>query len=232
MIKKFLVIVTAACFVCCLGLMFYKKQKLLPQKARVSANVRHFPTIGNIHAPINITVFEEPACSACAEFTSSVYPLLKKHYIDTGDVSFTLIPVSFIKGSRPAVRSVLCVYNHDPKHPDSEACIEYFDRLVMYPKEGGKPWATAEILMKLAEGLTIKSGKSLNMQGLQQCFESSRYDEQIEKNNIYGSQVLDGHLVTPTVIVGNYLIEDPTFDEIERVIKQIRYLQDSEGHHD
>ncbi|EPJ31305.1 thioredoxin family protein, partial [Chlamydia psittaci 06-1683] len=39
-------------------------------------------------------------------------------------------------------------------------------------------------------------------------------------------------LATPTAVVGDYLIEDPTFEELERVIRQIRYLQATEEDND
>ncbi|WP_348664129.1 DsbA family protein [Chlamydia vaughanii] len=212
--------------------MIHKKQTILPPKAHIPTNAKHFPTIGNPYAPINITVFEEPSCSACAEFTTEVFPLLKKRYIDTGEVSFTLIPVCFIRGSKPAAQALLCVYHHDPRQADVEAYIEYFHRLLTYPKEEGKHWATPEVLTKLAEGLKTNSGRSINPKGLMQCVEARQYEEQIKKNNIYGSQVLGGQLATPTAVVGDYLIEDPTFDELERVIRQVRHLQATEESND
>ncbi|WP_174222245.1 thioredoxin domain-containing protein [Chlamydia poikilotherma] len=212
--------------------MIYKKQTILPPKAHIPTNAKHFPTLGNPYAPINITVFEEPSCSACAEFSTEVFPILKKNYIDTGEVSFTLIPVCFIRGSMPAAQALLCVYHHDPRQPDTEAYIEYFHRLLIYPKEEGKRWATPEVLTKLAENLKTHSGRSINPKGLMQCVDSQQYEEQIKKNNIYGSQVLGGQLATPTAVVGDYLIEDPTFDELERVIRQIRHLQATEENDD
>ncbi|EPP31597.1 thioredoxin domain-containing protein [Chlamydia psittaci] len=230
--KKILVIVTSAFFVLCFGLMIYKKQTILPPKAHIPTNAKHFPTLGNRYAPINITVFEEPSCLACAEFSTEVFPLLKKNYIDTGEVSFTLIPVCFIRGSMPAAQALLCVYHHDPYEPDIEAYMEYFHRLLIHPKEEGKHWATPQVLTKLTENLKTHSGRSINPRGLMQCIDSQRYEEQIKKNNIYGSQVLGGQLATPTAVVGDYLIEDPTFEELERVIRQIRYLQATEEDND
>ncbi|WP_193328807.1 thioredoxin domain-containing protein [Chlamydia caviae] len=212
--------------------MLYKKQQILPPKAHIPTNAKHFPTLGNPYAPINITVFEEPSCAACAEFSTEVFPLLRKKYIDTGEVSFTLIPVCFIRGSMPAAQALLCIYHHDPRQVDIEAYIEYFHRLLTYPKEEGKRWATPEVLTKLSENLKTHSGRSINPKGLMQCVDSQQYEEQIKKNNIYGSQVLGGQLATPTAVVGDYLIEDPTFDELERVIRQIRHLQATEENDD
>lgn len=230
--KKILVVVTSIFFVCTFCLMFYKKHTLLPPKSHIPTNAKNFPTLGNPYAPINITVFEEPSCSACAEFTSEVFPLLKEQYIDTGKVSFTLIPVCFIRGSKPAAQALLCIYHHDPSRPDVNAYMEYFHRLLMYPKEEGKHWATPEVLTKLAEGLTTHSGRAINPKGLMQCVNNNQYDDQIKKNNIYGSQVLGGQLATPTAVVGDYLIEDPTFEELERVIRQIYHLQVAEDVND
>lgn len=223
--KKILVIVTAGCFLLCLGAMYNVKHKSLPQKTRVPLSAKHYPTIGDPYAPINITVFEEPSCSACREFSTEVYPLIKKHYVDTGIASYTLVPLYFIRGSRPAVEALMCLYHHDPRHPDVHAYIEYFHRLLTFPKVEGTEWATPEVLTRLAEGLPTHNGRTINPEGLSQCVELRAYEEQIKKNNIYASQVLGGELATPTAVVGDYLIEDPTFDEIDRVIKQLRYMQ-------
>ena len=230
--KKILVVVTSVFFICAFCLMLYKKHTLLPPKSHIPTNVKNYPTFGNPYAPINITVFEEPSCSACAEFTSEVFPLLKEQYIDTGKVSFTLIPVCFIRGSKPAAQALLCIYHHDPSRPDVNAYMEYFHRLLMYPKEEGKHWATPEVLTKLAEGLKTHSGRAINPKGLMQCVNNNQYDDQMKKNNIYGSQVLGGQLATPTAVVGDYLIEDPTFEELERVIRQIYHLQVAEDVND
>lgn len=226
--KKALVITFSIVFVSCLGGMFLIKKKALPPKAHISTSAKYFPTIGDPYAPINITVFEEPSCLACAEFTSKVFPLLKQRYIDTGEVSFTLIPVCFIKGSKLAAQALMCVYYHDPRRPDAEAYFQYFHNILLYPKEEGKIWATSEVLSKLVEGVLTYSGRTINTEGLIQCMNSRRYIEQIRKNNIYGSKILGGELATPTAVIGDYLIEDPTFDEIERVIKQLKLLQDIE----
>ena len=223
--KKILVISTAIGFVLCAGLMVQTKRSVMPPKAHIPTTAKHFPTIGNPYAPINITVFEEPSCSACEEFSSEVFPLIKKRFIDTGEASFTLIPVCFIKGSLPAAQSLLCVYHHDPKRPDPEAYMEYFHRILTHKKDKGSHWATSEVLTQLAERLPTHSGREINPKGLMQCVNSQRFSEQLKKNNIYGSQVMGGQLATPTAIIGDYLIEDPTFDEIERVITQLRHLQ-------
>lgn len=224
-LKKVSVVTLSIIFLGCLMGMFIVKRSILPPKAHIPTSVKHFPTIGNPYAPINITVFEEPSCSACAEFSTEVFPLLKQRYIDTGQVSFTLIPVCFIKGSKPAAQAMLCVYHHDARKPDVDAYFQYFHKILTYPKEEGQPWATPDVLAGLAEGVKTQSGRKISAKGLIQCIESQRYLEQIKKNNLYGSRILGGELATPSAVVGDYLIEDPTFYEIERVIKQLQALQ-------
>lgn len=223
--KKILIISTALGFVLCVGLMIHTKRSIMPPKTHIPTTAKYFPTIGDPYTPINITVFEEPSCSACEEFSSEVFPLIKKHFVDTGEASLTLVPVCFIRGSMPAAQALLCVYHHDPKRPDPEAYMEYFHRILTYKKTKGSHWATPEVLAKLAEKIPTHSGREINLKGLIQCINSQRFTEQLKKNNIYGSQIMGGQLATPTAVVGDYLIEDPTFDEIERVITQLRHLQ-------
>lgn len=120
------------------------------------------------------------------------FSLIKKKYIDTGEVSFTLIPVCFIRGSMPAAQALLCVYHHDPREPDIEAYVEYFHRLLVYPKEEGKNWATPQVLTKLTENLKTHSGCSINPKGLMQCIDSQRYEEQIKKITFMALRFLEG----------------------------------------
>ncbi len=46
--------------------------------------------IGNADAPVTIVEYASMTCSHCATFHNETYPLLKKNYIDTGKVRFTL----------------------------------------------------------------------------------------------------------------------------------------------
>ncbi|MFT4098610.1 MAG: thioredoxin domain-containing protein [Rhodoblastus sp.] len=46
--------------------------------------------IGKEDAPVTIVEYASMTCSHCAAFHAETYPLLKKNYIDTGKVRFTL----------------------------------------------------------------------------------------------------------------------------------------------
>src|SRR4051812_9133160 len=54
------------------------------------------PMQGYAKAPIHIVVFKEPKCSSCSDFAKGIYPKLKKEFIDTNKVRYTLILVSFL----------------------------------------------------------------------------------------------------------------------------------------
>ncbi|WP_246485709.1 thioredoxin domain-containing protein [Chlamydiifrater phoenicopteri] len=220
--KKTLTLLTAAVFLLSAGVMMKIKHSMLPPKIGVKIDVRRFPTIGNLAAPINITLFEEPSCHACEEFSSEVFPKIKKDFIDTGEVSFTLIPVCFIEGSMPAAQSLMCIFHHNSKQPDPEAFVEYFHRILKYRKVEGEEWATPEVLGNLAENLPTNSGRTINSEGLRQCVASNIHRETIKQNNIYATGLMNGQLATPTAIIGGRLIEDPTYDEVSRVVRVLK----------
>ncbi len=51
--------------------------------------------IGNPDAPVKITEYASFTCPHCADFHATVWPQLKRDYIDTGKVRFTLREVYF-----------------------------------------------------------------------------------------------------------------------------------------
>ncbi len=52
-------------------------------------------TVGSDTASVTVTEFASLTCSHCASFHESIYPDLKKHYIDTGKIRFEIVEVYF-----------------------------------------------------------------------------------------------------------------------------------------
>jgi protein-disulfide isomerase len=66
-------------------------------------------TLGSPKAPITLLEYAAPACPHCAHFGETVFPLLKKNYIDTGKVYyiFRVFPIMPADGAAEAIARCL-----------------------------------------------------------------------------------------------------------------------------
>ena len=66
-------------------------------------------TLGSPKAPITVLEYAAPVCPHCAHFNETVFPLLKKNYIDTGKVYyiFRIFPIMPADGAAEAIARCL-----------------------------------------------------------------------------------------------------------------------------
>lgn len=193
------------------GAAYVVADRQLPPQIEVS--IEGQPTIGNEKSGVQVVVFEEPKCPYCKRFTVQVYPKIKENYIDTGKISFTVIPVSFLKGSMPAATALLCVYQQNKGKPDSQLFFTFLDYL--YEKQGDERtnWTNPSHIQKLAK----EASPSINLAKLKRCMDDEPFRIQIEKNTIYGNRLM-GHLITPTVFVNGMKTNDSSYETISELI--------------
>src|SRR5262245_26924290 len=110
---------------CAVSSITYFTRTQLPPS--IILNTTGQPTIGYAKARVHVVVFEEPKCSHCREFNNNIFPTIKKDFIDTNKIRYTVIPVSFLPGSMPAAIATLCVYHENALYPNDELFFKYFD---------------------------------------------------------------------------------------------------------
>ncbi len=202
-----------------LGAVTYEQNKPLPSGIQLITTKQ--PTIGYAKAPVKIVVFEEPKCSHCMEFTKTIYPELKKNFIDTNEVQFTVIPVSFLQGSMPAAIALLCVYNQDVEAPNGDLFMKYLKTIYEYQENINGDWATPETLVTLAK----QASPAINTEDLKSCIEKERYRSDIIRNLNYGNKIL-GHITTPTIFVNGVKLETISYSELKNLIEQVKQQGD------
>lgn len=223
--NKRIAIITAGIFAAVFAWMVLEKNSTTIDTSHIPHNLaQQFPTIGSPNAPIKIIAFEEPLCSSCYHFSNEVFPKLRTEFIDQGKASFTLIPVSFIKGSQPLAQALLCVYNHNKRKTDPEAYVEYFHRILEQGYHNNFEWDIDEVI-SLSQDLSTNNHRRIQPKGLKQCIDSGIYIDQLKKNHSYAMSLLDGELATPTIIVGDQKIQDPNFEDIAQAIEQLETLE-------
>ncbi len=188
------------------GFAFFMAQRHLPSKTNIDLTGQ--PTIGNPEAKVHVVVFEELKCPHCKRFTLQVFPKIKEKYIDTRQITFTAIPVSFISGSMPAAAALICVYLQDINYPNAQLFFSFLDTLY-----NSVTPATPETLLKMAKS----ASPSIDIAKLKSCMEKEEFRAQIEKNTLYGTQIM-GRLITPTLYVNGMKSDDVSLQSVSKLI--------------
>jgi protein-disulfide isomerase len=132
------------------------------------------PSIGQASAPVKIVEFGDFKCPICKTFATTVYPQLKKDFIDTGKVQMYFTNFSFIAGSRPAAIAAESVY-----HQNKEAFWPFYDAI--YKNQGAEAadWATSEFLANLAKTEKLPVDYDL----LKKDIDNNVYDKEVSNDN-------------------------------------------------
>lgn len=211
---KILVISTAIIFVILIGIGTYFNHHS-PKKA-IRLQVSDQPTIGYAKAKIKVVVFEEPKCSNCKEFNAEIYPQIKKDFIDTNKIQYTVIPVCFLPGSMPAAVALLCTYSADQGYPNSPQFFAFLDYMFKNEPDEHLDWATSDALVKMAEA----ASPAIDLNRLRNCIEQEKFRIQIMKNTEYGKKIMGGIITTPTLYVDGVKIEELTYSNIKEQIEK------------
>lgn len=197
-------------FIIC-GFVFSRQE---PKSPKIDIDTAGQPTIGDPLSSIHIVVFEEPKCPGCKLFNNRIYPNLKKEYIDTRKVLYTVIPVSFINNSMPAAVALLCAYQQSPS--SGNLFFSYLDYIYHHQPPESLDWATEENLKEMAK----EASPSINLDALKSCISSASLRQQIEKNTQYGSELMEGQLETPSIYVSGRKLETISWEAIKNAIEQ------------
>jgi protein-disulfide isomerase len=105
------------------------------------------PAIGDDNAPVKLMEFGDYKCPVCKVFHDTVYPKLKKEYIDTGKVQMYFTNYQFIgEDSITAGMAGEAVYQQDPA-----AYWKFYDAIYNHQKDESVKWATPDFLEQLIE---------------------------------------------------------------------------------
>lgn len=180
----------------------------------ISINSQGQPTLGSEKAKVHLVIFEEPKCCNCKECTLKIFPKIKKEFIDTNLVKYTVIPVSFIPHSTMAAEALLGVYYNTPLKPNDALFFNYLDTLYAKQPDESIDWVTIDILLEYAK----ETSPEISLPKLKESLENHAYLEKIQKNTEYGEKVMEGHLATPMLYINGIPVKDLNFDEVSRII--------------
>ncbi len=196
------------------GAVYFFSQSQLPPSIEIDTHGQ--PTIGYPKARVHVVIFEELKCSNCRDYNAEIFPVIKKDFIDTNKIQYTVIPVSFLPGSMPAAVAALCVYHDNPLYPNNELFFKYLKYIFEHQPGERVDWATPTTLVDFAKATSpvIKPEK------LKKCIEMQTYRVQIEKNTAYGKRIMGGVISTPTVYVNGMIVKELSVDGVSKLINE------------
>ena len=116
----------------------------------------------------------------------------------------------------PAAVALLCVYNTNPSHPDSQLFFTYLDYLYIHQPDEHIDWVTTEKLIQFAKD----ASPNIPIDSLEQCIIKKTYQGKIEQNTAYGRRMMGGVIATPTLYVNGVEAKSISFEEISRLINE------------
>lgn len=204
--QKILVLVTAA-----LALTLFSGAALyqsFQQPTAVVLKTKGFPSIGNQSAWVEVTVFEDFLCHNCRLFNEEIFPKIRSHYIEEGKVRYTMIPLAFIKGSKPMANAALAVYHSSPNR-----FFAYVEALFHFP-EGRQMNETA--LLETAH----KVG-GIDLAVLQKAIDERKYYGELRENLDWAKGVLGKDFRTPALYINGIPTGTQSFEAIQMRIEHI-----------
>ncbi|WP_323732704.1 thioredoxin domain-containing protein [Candidatus Bandiella euplotis] len=145
--------------------------------------------IGNVKAKVVLIEYSALSCPGCASFHRDVFPKIKEHYIDSGEVLYILRDYP---ANEPALYGAILA-NCFPQ--------EYF-RIIDVLFNSQNSWAFRKDFKKVLQNISRLSG--LNPIKLKQCFENKDMANLILAKSYTSMKVLEiNH--TPTFLLGVFI---------------------------
>jgi protein-disulfide isomerase len=153
------------------------------------------PTIGQANAPVKIAEFGDFKCPICKTFAATIYPQLKKDFIDTGKVQMSFINFSFIDGSTPAAIAAESVF-----HQNKAAFWPYYDAIYKNQQDEKTDWATSDYLTNIAKTEKLPVDYDL----LKKDIDGKAYEKEVTADNsIAKSANVSG---TPSIFINGFFV--------------------------
>ena len=164
---------------------------------RVHTSESNGLTLGSTDAPIQVVEFADFQCPACAAYWSQLEPQIISLYVDTGKIQYTYSPFSFLgqgqtwDESKKAAEAAYCAN-------EQQKFWEFHD--IIFANHNGENQGayTKERLVAFAKEL------GLDMDAFNACFNSGKYAQTIEDNNLFATQ--QGATYTPSFLVDGKIV--------------------------
>jgi protein-disulfide isomerase len=162
--------------------------------------------VGNADAPVTIIEYASMTCSHCATFHNTVYPEMKKKYIDSGKVKYILREFPLDPLAAAGFMLARCAGN-DKYH----ALVE-----ILFNKQ--KEWVTQNPIPPL---LALAQQAGFTKDSFESCLKDQKILEAIENVRTHGAEKL-GVNSTPTFFINGKLFRGTlTLAELDKQLEPL-----------
>jgi protein-disulfide isomerase len=169
--------------------------------------------LGDPNAPVKIDVYEDFQCPRCGDYTREIEPRVIESYVATGQVYYVFRHFPFIDDQAPG--------NESDQAAKASMCAAEQDRFWDYHEIVFANWSgenqgafSDKRLVAFAEAL------GLDMDAFNACFESDRFEDEIEADLAAGRRAsVQG---TPSVLVNGQIVTPgfvPSYEEISAAVE-------------
>lgn len=169
------------------------------------------PTLGNLNSSVSVVEFSDFKCPACKEWNETIFPQLKREFIDTGKISFSYVNVLF-HGDESALAALA---SETIWHQSEEAFWEFKKGLYKEQPSSNTTWITHQKLIEVAHATV----PSIDLQKFEQDLVNMTYLDDV----IVDYQLVEEYGVnfTPSIIINGVLLENPfDYQQITELIER------------
>lgn len=149
------------------------------------------PVLGNKDAPVTLIEFSDYECPFCKRSFDQLLPELKKNYIDSGKLKLVYrnLPLPFHQNAHKEAEAALCARDQG----GDATYFKFHDQIFTKTTSNGTGLALDQLPI-------IAASIGLNVSQFQQCLDSGKYKDYVDKDITYAEKV--GANGTPTWFVG------------------------------
>lgn len=194
-----------------IAIFFYVKHSTAPTPAKVQIDTLGQATIGNPNAKVHIVAFEDLKCVNCMRYETTVFPQIRKKYINTGIAKYTAILLAFIPGSPAAANAAYCAYAQKPEY-----FFSYVDYIFSHQPPENEDWATIPTLLEFASHIP-----GIDQNQLSQCLVENTYNDRIAHNFKLATKIMP-QISTPSIYINGVPVQSINMKEIDRLIEKAK----------
>ena len=163
---------------------------------------------GNKDAKVKIIVYESLTCGACAEFHKTIYPEIKKDFIDTGlaNIEFRNFPLN-----------MAALYASKIAHckNDGDSDILHF----LYKNQ--RKWVKGDTIDEANKNLkNLIANENFNID-FESCINNKLVEDYILEDRIKGVKKFEIN-ATPTLVIDNKKLKDPfNYKKIKKTLEKL-----------
>lgn len=169
-----------------------------------------YPVMGDSNAPVKIVEFGDYRCPSCKAFDLSIFPTIKKEFIDTGKASFYFVNFPFLgEGSVRAALAAQYVYHHQP-----DLYWQYHETLYKHQGSEQTQWATAEQLTLLG----VQYVKGIKGTQLLNAIKQQTYIKEVKATKQKAADI--GINSAPTIFVNGHEVDKVSTASLKTAIQK------------